>query len=74
MDLEVDVQCYLEVNANLLQLKISHQFYAHTRSMDSTSKSTWSTSSDIVCPTNYKHGGTGIVTHGTSSSWVKETK
>jgi len=72
MDLEVDVQCYSEVNANMLQPKIRHQFYTYTKSMDNTSKAMWS-NSDIACPTNYKPGGTGIVTRGASSSRIKES-
>ena len=60
MDLDIDIQCYSEVNANLLKSNLRHKFHETVSSMDRNSKATWSTS-DVPCDINFKLVGTCII-------------
>ena len=44
MDLDIDIQCYSEVNANFQRPKLRNKFYEHCQSMDRNSNSVWGTS------------------------------
>ena len=72
LDLDVDIQCYSEVNTDILQPKLRKAFYELPKNMDKSMKSTWSTSK-VPSNSEYKPGGTGICTHGRSSSRIKKS-
>ena len=72
MDLDIDLQCYSEVNTNFLNAKICRQFHEKSKAMDPHIRCTWSTS-DITSPSDYKPGGTGIVNRGALSKRVTES-
>ena len=72
VDLEIDIQCYSEVNANLHNSKLRQQFHETVRRMDSNTKATWSTS-DVPCDSEFKPGGTGIINRGQTSNRVKSS-
>ena len=57
MDLDIGIQCYSEVNANLLKSNLRHKFHEAVSSTDRNSKATWSTSG-VPCDSSFKPGGT----------------
>ena len=70
MDLEIDILSYSEVNANFQRPKTRKKFFDYCKSMDQTSRSVWGTS-DVSCDSDFKPGGTGIVTRGPTAGRVK---
>ena len=72
MDLDIDIQCYSEVNANFLNTKLRRQFYEKSKSMDPHSTYTWSTS-EVIIVSDYKLGGTGIVSRGATARRIKRS-
>ena len=70
MDLDIDIQCYSEVNTNFQRPKIRKKFYEQCNSMDRNSKSTWGTS-ETPCDSDFKPGWTGIITRGSSADRIK---
>ena len=72
MDLGIDIQCYSEVNRNFLRTEVRHKFYEGTKSMDRSSKAVWGTSL-FTTDSNYKPGGTAIVTRGKTAGRVKKS-
>ena len=53
MDLEIDIQCYSEVNANYHRPKIRKKSFEHCKSMDWTSISVWGIR-DVPCDSDFK--------------------
>ena len=72
MDLDIDIQCYPEVNANFLNTKLRRLFYEKSKSMDPHSTCTWCTS-EVIIDSDYKPGGTGIVSRGSSARRIKSS-
>ena len=60
LDLDIDIQCYSEVNANLIKSNLHQKFHELTKRSYQLSKSTWGTS-QAQSDSDYKAGGTGIV-------------
>jgi len=74
MDLQVDIQCYSEVNTDFLQIQQRQKFYENIKSMDKQARSVWGTSQVIVeNESAFKPGGTAIVTMGRSAGRVKKS-
>ena len=69
-DLQVDIQCFSEVNRDVTQGPIRKQFLEDTKQIAINSRSTWS-SSQVPVATDYKPGGTGIVNFDRTASRVK---
>ena len=61
IDLQVDIQCYSEVNCDTNKGYINQRFIEETKQMDKSTKSVWK-SSKVPAVYEYKPGGTGIVT------------
>ena len=72
MDLDIDIQCYSELNANVHHPKVGKAFFEIPKSMDQSVKATWGTS-EFQTESEFKPGGTGILTSGKSSSRIKES-
>ena len=70
MDMEIDIQCYSEVNVNLLKSGICRDFQEAVSSMDKNTKITCSTS-DVPCDSDFKPGGTCIINRGSTKSRIK---
>ena len=71
MDLNIDIQCYSEVNANFHNAKVRRTFHEKSLSMDPNSKSTWSTS-DVTWGSEYKPGGSAVISRGSAATRVKD--
>ena len=71
-DLDIDIQCYSEVNANVLRTDQRQKFHDGCKRIDKTSRSVWGTS---LLPTDsdYKPGGTAIVSTGKTAGRVKKS-
>ena len=72
LDLDINIQCYSEVNANVQHPKVGKAFFEIPKSMDQSMKASWCTS-DFQTASEFKPGGAGIMTNGTSSSRIKES-
>ncbi|OEU05830.1 hypothetical protein FRACYDRAFT_257959 [Fragilariopsis cylindrus CCMP1102] len=72
LDLEIDIQCYSEVNTNFLKTDVRQQFLEGTRRMDRSSRSVWGTS-QYVTDSNFKPGGTAIISMGKNGGRVKKS-
>jgi hypothetical protein len=73
MDLDVDIQCYSEVNTDFLQTQQRQQFYKNTKAMNRQARSVWGTSHVIVDNKSaFKPGGTAIVALGKTAGRVKK--
>ena len=70
MDMEVDIQCYSEVNLNFLKSSTRRDFQEAVSSMDKNTKVTWSTS-NVLCDSDFKPGGTCILNRGSTKSRIK---
>jgi hypothetical protein len=65
MDLQVDIQCYSEVNTDLLQTQQRQKFYESAKSMNRQARSVWGTSQVVVDNESaFKPGGSAIITMG----------
>ena len=72
LDLDIDIQCYSEVNADFLQPKLLQKFKDQARHMDKSMKTEWSTSR-IPSISEYNPGGTGMYTNDRTASRVKKS-
>ena len=63
LDLEVDIQGFSEVNAEMLNTKVRQRFYDEVHRMVPHSRATWSTS-QVPSSGIFKPGGTGLITTG----------
>ena len=72
LDLNIDIQCYSEVNTNFLRTDMRQQFFEKTKKMDRTSRSIWGTSL-YTTDSEFKPGGTAIISTGKSASRVKKS-
>ena len=72
IDLQIDIQAYAEVNLDTLKSHVRQGLNDQIRKLESTSRSCWS-SSLIQNETNYKLGGTGIVSLGNSAGCVNSS-
>jgi hypothetical protein len=74
MDLNVDIQCYSEVNTDFLQTQQRQKFYENTKSMDRQARAVWGTSQVVVeNKSAFKPGGTAIVSLGKTAGRVKKS-
>jgi hypothetical protein len=74
MDLQVDIQCYSEVNIDFLQTQQRQRFYENTKSMDRQARSVWGTSQVVVeNESAFKPGGTAIIAMGKTAGRVKKS-
>ena len=71
LDLDVDIQCYFEVNANFMNSHVHQQFHEGTKRSYQFFKSTWGTS-QAISDSNFKAGGMEIVTRASCSTRVKK--
>jgi len=69
-DLEVDIQCFGEINLDTRKTHIKKALAEGTRVIDKTAKCIWG-SSLLPAPNDYKPGGTAIVTMGKSTGRVR---
>jgi hypothetical protein len=72
LDLNIDIQCYAEVNRNFFRTDIRQSFFEGTKSMDRSSRSTWGTS-QLPSNSDYKPGGTAIISTGKTAGRVKQS-
>jgi len=72
LDLNIDIQCYAEVNRNFLRTDIRQSFFEGTKSMDRSARSTWGTS-QLPLDSEYKPGGTAIISTGKTAGRVKQS-
>jgi hypothetical protein len=73
-DLQIDIQCYSEVNRNFLRTDVRQQFHEGTKRMDRSSKGTWGTSQlPTSSDSDFKPGGTAIISTGKSAGRVKKS-
>ena len=72
LDLDIDIQCYSEVNADVLQPQVRQKFYEYPRRIDKSMRSVWSTS-EIPSINEYKPGGTGICTNRKDASIINKS-
>lgn len=71
LDLDIDIQCYSEVNANFMHHHIRQKFQEESKRSYQFSKTTWGTSK-VESDSDFKAGGTGIVTRASCSTRVKK--
>ena len=71
MDLEIDIQCYAEVNRNFLRSDQRHKFFEGMKTMDRSSKGVWGTSL-FSTDSEYKPGGTAIISRGKTAGRIKK--
>ena len=71
LDLDIDIQCYSEVNANFMNHHVHQKFHEESKRSYQFSKTTWGTSK-VVSDSDFKAGGTGIVTRASCSTRVKK--
>ena len=72
LDMDIDIQCYNEINLDTTKSNINQKLQHTIRKMSPASRSSWS-SSVIPTPRDYKPGGTGVVTVGRHSGRVKSS-
>jgi hypothetical protein len=74
MDLQVDIQCYSEVNTDFLQTQQRQKFYENTKCMNRQARSVWGTSQVVVDNESvFKQGGSAIITLGRTAGRVKKS-
>lgn len=69
---EIDIQCFFETNANVLDVNVQQNFAKTTSRMFTTSTATWTTSY-TTSKSEFKPGGTGIISVGKVTSRVRST-
>jgi hypothetical protein len=72
MDLEIDIQCYAEVNCNFLRSDQRQLFFEGTKAMDRSSKAIWGTSL-FTTDSKYNPSRTAIVARGKTAGRVKKS-
>jgi hypothetical protein len=70
-DLDIDIQCYSEVNVNVLRTDQRQKFHEGCKRIDKSSRSIWGTS-QIPADSDYKPGGTAIISKGKIAGRVKK--
>jgi hypothetical protein len=71
-DLDIDIQCYSEINVNVLRTDQCQKFYEGCKKMDKSSRSVWGTS-QLLADSEYKPGGTAIISTGKTAGQVKKS-
>jgi hypothetical protein len=72
-DLQIDIQCYSEVNRNFLRTDVRQFFYEGTKRMERSSRGTWGTSQlPTSSYSDFKPGGTAIISTGKSAGRMKK--
>jgi hypothetical protein len=72
-DLQIDIQCYSEVNRNFLRTDVRQKIYEGTERMDRSARGTWGTSQlPTSSDSNFKPGGTAIISTGKSAGRTKK--
>jgi hypothetical protein len=75
MDLQVDIQCYSEVNTYFLQTQQRQKFYEDTKWMNRQARSVWGTSQVVVDNESaFKPGWVSDCNNGTDSRASKEIR
>jgi hypothetical protein len=75
MDLQVDIQCYSEVNTNFLQTQQRQKFYENTKWMNRQARAVWGTSQVVVDNESaFKPGGSAIIIMGRTAWASKEIR
>ena len=69
-DSSIDVQCFSEINLDVYKTKVRTDLVKTIKKMDKQARSVWGTS-QFVSNSEYKPGGTSIVTLGKTSGRVK---
>ena len=72
LDLDIDIQCYSEINLDTTKTHLLQQLQEQVTQIDTQARSTWS-SSKITTTRNYKPGGTGIITFGGHAGRIKSS-
>ena len=68
---EIDIQCFSEINVDVTKLSIKKKYHDTIRGFDQRAKDIWG-NSYLNMTSDYKPGGTGIVTFGSVSGRVKK--
>merc|ERR1711884_74382 len=71
LDLDIDIQCYSEVNANFMHHHVRQKFHEESKRSYQFLRTTWGTSK-VASDSDFKAGGTGIVTRASCSTRVKK--
>ncbi|OEU15138.1 hypothetical protein FRACYDRAFT_239817 [Fragilariopsis cylindrus CCMP1102] len=73
-DLQIDIQCYSEVNSNFLRTDIRQKFHEGTKRVDRSARGTWGTSQlPTASDSEFKPGGTAIISTGKSAGRMKKS-
>lgn len=72
LDLEIDIQCYSEVNRDFLKVEQRQNFYEYTKSMNNQSRAVWGTS-QVIVENDFKPGGRAIISQGKTGGRVKKS-
>ena len=72
LEMDIDVQGYSEVNANFLNTKVQQSFQDKVQRVDKEARSLWATSL-VTSPSEFKAGGTGLVTYNRVAPRIKES-
>jgi hypothetical protein len=70
-DLDIDIQCYSEINVNILRTDQRQKFHEGCKRIDKSSRSIWGTS-QLPADSDYKPGGTAIISTGKIAGRVKK--
>ena len=70
LDLDIDIQCYSEINLDTTKSHLLQQLQENVTKIDPQARSTWC-SSKITTTRNYKPGGNGIITFGGHAGRIK---
>ena len=71
MDLQIDIQCYSENNLDTLKGHVQQRLYDDVQAMDQKAKAIWN-SGTVPTESEFKPGGTSIITFGKTAGRVKE--
>ena len=71
IDSSIDVQCFSEINLDVYKTKVRTELVKTIKKMDKQARSVWGTS-QFVSNSEYKPGGTSIVTLGKTAGRVKD--
>ena len=72
IDLEIDIQCYSEVNQDFLKTQQRQSYQEDTNIMDRKSRSVWGLS-QVIVENDFKPGGTAIISMGKTAGRVKKS-
>ena len=68
---EIDIQCFSEINVDVTKLSIKKKYHDTICGFDQRAKDIWG-NSYLNMTSDYKPGGTGIVTFGSVSGRIKK--